>query len=76
MSSTVRVRGRYVARKRQDGLATDGTLAIVCGDGARSGAAASILKRTGHRPALVLGGMIDWLEHGYPVETRRTSADG
>jgi hydroxyacylglutathione hydrolase len=55
-------------------LPRDRTLAVVCGDEVRSAAAASILKRTGYRPALVVGGMIDWLERGYPVETKKSPA--
>jgi hydroxyacylglutathione hydrolase len=57
-----------------EALPRDRTLAIVCGDEVRSAAAASILKRGGYRPALVLGGMIDWLERGYPVETKKPPA--
>ncbi|HUH12699.1 MAG TPA: rhodanese-like domain-containing protein, partial [Longimicrobiales bacterium] len=43
-------------------------LAVVCGDEVRSAAAASVLKRAGLEPTLVVGGMVDWLERGYPVE--------
>jgi hydroxyacylglutathione hydrolase len=50
------------------------TLAIVCGDEVRSAAAASILRRSRYRPALVLGGMVDWLERGYPVEKTKPAA--
>jgi hydroxyacylglutathione hydrolase len=57
-------------------LPRDRMLAVVCGDEVRSAAAASILKRTGYRPALVLGGMVDWLERGYPVESRKSPASG
>lgn len=59
--------------KRAD-LPGDRTLAIVCGDEVRSAAAASILKRTGYRPALVIGGMIDWIEADYPLEKKKASA--
>lgn len=47
---------------------TDRRVAVVCGDEVRSAAAASILKRAGLEPALVLGGMVDWLEEGYRTE--------
>ncbi|HUG41508.1 MAG TPA: rhodanese-like domain-containing protein [Longimicrobiales bacterium] len=60
----------------KDGLSRDRPLAIVCGDEVRSAAAASILKRTGFRPALVLGGMIDWLERGYPIEGKKAPVRG
>jgi rhodanese-related sulfurtransferase len=43
-------------------------LAIVCGDQTRSAYVASILKRKGRDARLVMGGMVDWLERGYPVE--------
>ncbi len=52
-------------------LPRDRTLAIVCGDEVRSAAAASILKRTGYQPALVIGGMIDWIEADYPIEKKQ-----
>lgn len=62
--------------QRKEELPRDRTLAVVCGDEVRSAAAASILQRTGYRPALVLGGMVDWLERGYPVEKRTAPAAG
>jgi hydroxyacylglutathione hydrolase len=43
-------------------------LAVVCGDQARSAYVASILKGRGRDARLVMGGMVDWLERGYPVE--------
>jgi hydroxyacylglutathione hydrolase len=43
-------------------------LAIVCGDQTRSAAVASMLLRAGRDACLVMGGMADWLERGYPVE--------
>lgn len=45
-----------------------GPLAVYCGTQVRSSLAASILHRQGHETTLVMGGMADWLEHGYPVE--------
>ncbi len=43
-------------------------LAVVCGDQVRSSLVASILLRVGRQAVLVIGGMVDWLEHGYPIE--------
>jgi len=42
-------------------------LAVVCADQVRSSLVASILKRQGRDAVLVMGGMVDWLERGYPV---------
>jgi hydroxyacylglutathione hydrolase len=44
--------------------------AVVCGDQVRSSLVASILLRHGKPAVLVFGGMVDWLERGYPLETR------
>ena len=60
----------------KDALPGDRPLAVVCGDEVRSAAAASILARSGFHPVLVLGGMVDWLERGYPVETKKAPASG
>ncbi|HSK15314.1 MAG TPA: rhodanese-like domain-containing protein [Gaiellaceae bacterium] len=43
-------------------------LAVVCGDQTRSVFVASILRRHGLDAELVMGGMVDWLERGYPTE--------
>lgn len=43
-------------------------VAVICGDEVRSSLVASILARQGHRPALVVGGMVDWIERAYPQE--------
>ena len=43
-------------------------LAVYCGDQVRSSLVASVLRRHGHDTTLVMGGMVDWLERGYPVE--------
>lgn len=59
--------------EKKEQLPEDRTLAIVCGDEVRSAAAASILKRTGYQPALVIGGMIDWIEADYPIEKKSAS---
>jgi hydroxyacylglutathione hydrolase len=45
-----------------------GPLAVVCGDQTRSATVASMLQRAGHDVSLVMGGMVDWLERGYPTE--------
>jgi len=45
-----------------------GSLAVVCGDQTRSAYVASVLQRHGKQAALVMGGMVDWLERDYPVE--------
>lgn len=50
------------------GLRLDGTLAVYCGTQVRSSLTASVLRRHGHDATLVMGGMTDWLDHGYPVE--------
>jgi hydroxyacylglutathione hydrolase len=43
-------------------------VAVICGDEVRSSLVASMLARLGHRPALVMGGMVDWLDREYPLE--------
>jgi rhodanese-related sulfurtransferase len=43
-------------------------LAVVCGDEVRSSFVASVLRRAKHDVRLVVGGMADWLERGYPVD--------
>jgi len=43
-------------------------VAVICGDEVRSSLVASILARQGHRPKLVMGGMVDWIERDYPLE--------
>ena len=53
--------------------APDGPLAVVCGDQTRSAYVASILRRAGKDARLVMGGMVDWLERGYPVEKASAS---
>ena len=49
-------------------------VAVICGDQTRSAAVASMLLRAGRDARLVLGGMVDWLERGYPVERPGVSA--
>ena len=46
----------------------DRPLAVICGDQVRSAWTASVLQRAGRRVTLVMGGMADWTERGYPVE--------
>jgi hydroxyacylglutathione hydrolase len=43
-------------------------IAVVCGDQTRSAAVASMLQHAGREVRLVMGGMVDWLERGYPIE--------
>ena len=43
-------------------------VAVICGDEVRSSLVASILARQGHRPALVMGGMVDWIDREYEQE--------
>ena len=43
-------------------------LALVCGDQGRSSYVASVMQRAGKNVSLVFGGMVDWMERGYPVE--------
>lgn len=43
-------------------------LALVCGDQVRSSYVASVMQRAGKNVSLVFGGMVDWMERGYPVE--------
>ena len=45
-----------------------GPVAVYCGTQVRSSLTASILRRQGHDATVVVGGMSDWLDHGYPVE--------
>ena len=51
-----------------ESLESDKPLALVCGDQVRSAYVASVLQRAKKNAALVFGGMVDWLERGYPVE--------
>ena len=55
--------------KQLDGAAKAGAhFAVICGDEVRSSLVASILARLGHRPHLVMGGMVDWIEREYEQE--------
>lgn len=53
--------------ERADEVREGRPLAVVCGDEVRSAAAASVLERAGLAPTLVVGGMVGWLERGYPT---------
>lgn len=50
------------------GDAPGGALAVICGDEVRSSLVASILRRHDRDVRLVVGGMVDWNERGFPVE--------
>ncbi len=43
-------------------------IALVCGDQVRSSFVASVITRAGKNAVLVFGGLVDWIERGYPVE--------
>lgn len=47
-------------------------VAVICGDEVRSSLVASILARLAHRPSLVMGGMVDWIDRAYPQEKGET----
>ena len=49
-------------------LPAGGRYAVVCGDQVRSALVASVLSRRGLDATLVMGGMVDWTERGYPLE--------
>jgi hydroxyacylglutathione hydrolase len=53
---------------KADRVPGDTPVALVCGDQVRSAYVASVLLRIGRPAALVFGGMVDWMERGYPVE--------
>jgi hydroxyacylglutathione hydrolase len=52
----------------------DRPIATICGDQTRSAYVASVLLRHGRDARLVMGGMVDWLERGYPVEKQPVTA--
>jgi hydroxyacylglutathione hydrolase len=60
------------AWSRLEEVPADRPLAVVCGDQTRSATVASMLQRAGHDVRLVMGGMVDWLERGYPIEREAT----
>ncbi|HZD87171.1 MAG TPA: rhodanese-like domain-containing protein [Gaiellaceae bacterium] len=53
---------------RVDEVPVDRPVAVICGDQTRSAAVASMLLRAGRDARLVMGGMVDWLERGFPTE--------
>ena len=56
------------AWSRLDEVPAGRPVAVICGDQTRSVAVASMLQRAARDARLVMGGMVDWLERGYPVE--------
>lgn len=56
------------AWERLGEVPADRPVAVVCGDQARSATVASMLQHAGRDVRLVMGGMVDWLERGHPVE--------
>lgn len=46
----------------------DGTLVVYCRSGNRSAQAISILQQAGYAKLYDLGGIISWVEAGYPVQ--------
>lgn len=62
------------AWEKADAVPADRPIAVICGDQTRSAAVASMLQRTGRDARLVMGGMVDWLERGYPVEKQAVPA--
>jgi rhodanese-related sulfurtransferase len=62
------------AWERAEELEAGTPLAVVCGDQTRSAYVASVLARRGRDAALVMGGMVDWLERGFPVEKAQRRA--
>ena len=57
------------AWERAQELEPDRPIAVICDDQIRSAAVASMLQREGRDARLVTGGIVDWLERGYPVVT-------
>lgn len=48
-------------------IQSDRPIAVLCDDEVRSAAVASMLQREGKDARLVTGGIVEWLERGYPV---------
>jgi hydroxyacylglutathione hydrolase len=57
------------AWERSQELDGDRPIAVICDDQIRSAAVASMLQREGRDARLVTGGIVDWIERGYPVVT-------
>jgi hydroxyacylglutathione hydrolase len=55
------------AWERAQEIESDRPIAVICDDQIRSAAVASMLQREGRDARLVTGGIVDWLERGYPV---------
>jgi hydroxyacylglutathione hydrolase len=47
-----------------------GPLACYCATQVRSSLTASVLRRHGHDATIVMGGMTDWTDRGFPVEAQ------
>ena len=62
------------AWERVEDLPGNRPIAVICGDQTRSAAVASMLLRAGRDARLVMGGMVDWLERGYPIEKQPVPA--
>ena len=56
------------AWNRAETLSSSSPMAVVCGDQVRASFVASVLLRTGRESVLVMGGMADWQQRGYPLE--------
>ena len=52
---------------RQDEIPRDEPLLVICHTGARSGAAVQALTAAGYDAANVVGGMVAWIDAGFPV---------
>jgi hydroxyacylglutathione hydrolase len=57
------------AWERAKEIESDRPIAVICDDQIRSAAVASMLQREGRDARLVTGGIVDWLERGFPVVT-------
>ncbi len=54
--------------RRAREISPTGPVAVYCGTQVRSALTASVLRRHGHDATVVIGGMTDWLDHGYAVD--------
>jgi rhodanese-related sulfurtransferase len=53
---------------RLDEVPNDETIVVYCRTGNRSATATDILVDAGYAPVYDLGGIVDWVSAGYPVE--------
>jgi hydroxyacylglutathione hydrolase len=64
--------GMMPARLGDVGAESERRVVTMCASGMRATIAASLLRRVGYDPFVVVpGGFDDWAEHGWPVETGR-----